>query len=149
IQEEQIFISIRGATSMLHHRQSQLAACLLVLAAFLCFGVFAPAGEEKKEDKKKPAPLLSKKDQLTEDDEKDTHKRLMNSPRKVYKIKLTEGKIYQIDLKSDDFDSVLRLEDAGGKELALNDDFMPGSLDSRILYAASKTAEYKIIATCL
>jgi hypothetical protein len=115
----------------------------------VCFGAFAPAGEEKKEDKKKPAVLFSKKDQLTDDDEKDTNKMLMNSPRKVYKIKLMEGKIYQIDLKSSDFDSVLRLEDAGGKELALNDDYMIGSLDSRILYAPSKTAEYKIIATCL
>ena len=52
----------------------------------------------------------------------------LNSPRKVYKVKLTEGKTYQIDLKSKDFDAVLRLEDPAGKEIAFNDDFEPGSL---------------------
>ena len=62
---------------------------------------------------------------------------------------LTEGKSYQIDLKSKDFDAVLRLEDPTGKEIAFNDDAGPDTLDSRIIQTINKTGEYKIIATCL
>jgi len=93
--------------------------------------------------------LLSKAEELTDKDEKDTHKALRNQPRKVYKLNLAEGKSYQIDMKSDDVDTVLRLEDPNGTEVAINDDFDPPGLDSRIIYTAPKAGEYRIIATCL
>jgi hypothetical protein len=133
-------------------QRALMVAVSFLFGLFIFTGTTTRADVKKKEEKDKPKAskvLLNKADELTDNDEKDTHKSLQNSPRKVYKLKLTEGKIYQIDLKSADFDAVLRLEDAGGKELALNDDFMVGSLNSRILYAVSKSAEYRIIATCL
>jgi hypothetical protein len=125
---------------------------LIFAATTLAFfgGVYLPGESACADEKKEPAKtLLTKSDRLTDKDEKDTHNLLTNSPRKVYKIQFAEGKTYQIDLKSSDFDAVLRLEDAKGKELALNDDYMKGSFDSRILYSAQKAGEYRIIATCL
>lgn len=113
-------------------------------------GFSAVAGEQKKDEPKSSAPLLSKVSDLTSEDEKDTHPLLTNSPRRVYKLKLTEGKTYTIDLKSKAFDAVLRLENAAGKEVAFNDDFEPGqSLDSRLVYKALKSEEYRIIVTSL
>ena len=126
-----------------------LAVCLFVVGCFLLSGANVRAGGEKPKETPKSGPLLAKEDELTDADEKDTHPQLTTSPRKVYAIKLAEGKTYQIDLKSKDFDAVLRLEDSTGKEVAFNDDFQQGSLDSRIVYTATKGGEYKIIATCL
>src|SRR4051812_37419318 len=105
---------------------------LLGLSGLLVSTATVPA--ETKKDGKKSASLLNKKDELKDGDEKDTHEKLTDSPRKVYKIKMMEGKTYQLDLKSDDFDAVLRIENAAGKEVAFNDD-APGekTLDSRII----------------
>jgi thiol-disulfide isomerase/thioredoxin len=89
--------------------------------------------------------LLSKSDSLTDKDQKDT--KMKNSYRKVFTVKLTEGQAYKIDLSSTDFDTFLRLENAKGKELAFNDDIDPKNLDSRLIFVAPKTEEYKIIAT--
>jgi thiol-disulfide isomerase/thioredoxin len=136
---------------MLSIRRTVMAASLLALGGLLWAATATHAGaqEKKKGEPKSDGALLSKNEELTAEDEKDTHAQLKNSPRKVYKIKLLEGKSYQIDLKSEDFDAVLRLEDSTGKELAYNDDFKQGSLDSRIIYSISKTGEYRIIATLL
>ena len=138
---------------MSSHRRSWLAACSLIVACVLLSGVNVGAGDKdkKKVEKKKEEakPLLTKAEELTADDEKDTHPRLNMSPRKVYKFQMAEGKTYQIDLKSKDFDSVLRLEDVTGKQVALNDDYAPPLLDSRIIYRAPKAGEFKIIATNL
>ncbi|HEV3255490.1 MAG TPA: hypothetical protein VG013_01295, partial [Gemmataceae bacterium] len=46
------------------------------------------------------------------------------------------------------FDTFLRLEDPAGKEVAFIDDDEQPALDSRIIYRAPKTGEYRIIATC-
>ena len=133
---------------MVNHRRIGSAACLLILTCLVLSSAHLGAGDKKKkQDDAKP--LLNKAEELTADDEKDTHPRLKNSPRKVFKFPMAEGKIYQIDLKSKDFDSVLRLEDPAGKQVALNDDYAPPSLDSRIIYRAAKAGEFKIIATCL
>jgi thiol-disulfide isomerase/thioredoxin len=122
----------------------------------VCFGVDGPATanpvgarDERKANARASAVLLSKNEELADNDEKDTRAELKNSPRKVYKIKLLEGKTYQIDLTSQDFDALLRLEDRAGKEITGNNDFEPGSLDSRIAHTIDKTGEYRIIATCL
>ena len=91
---------------------------------------------------------LNKSEELKADDEKDA--KLTKSPRKVYKVKLAEGKTYQIDLKSKDFDAFLRVEDATGREVAFNDDARGGgTYDSRVIYKAAKSGEYSIIATSL
>jgi len=121
-----------------------MGASLLTLAAFALAHLSGTsvAAREKKTDEK--AAILTKTGQLKADDEKDT--KLTNSPRTVVPIKLTSGKVYQIDLKSKDFDSFLRLEDSTGKEVAFDDDG-GGFPDARIEYKASKTEEFKIIVT--
>ncbi len=130
---------------MLPCRKTWLTAALLVLGCFLLSAAPAKAGEKKKTTGPKAgAPLLSKAEELSADDEKDTKR--INSVRKSYPIKLTEGKTYQIDMKSKDVDSYLRLEDSAGKEVAFDDDG-GGFPDARITYKAPKTDDYKIIAT--
>ena len=102
---------------------------------------------EAKTDKSVGA-IFSKLDELSNDDDKDV--KLTNSPCKKYTVKFAEGKIYQIDLKSKDFDAFLRLEDPTGKEVAYNDDAPGGStLDSQIIYKAPKAGDFKIVATSL
>jgi hypothetical protein len=138
---------------MSHHCRSCLAACLMGVGCLLFVGIDVSAGDKKKDEKqkekpKKPAPLLEKAEELKTSDEKDTKPGLTKSPRKVYSITFAEGKKYQIDLKSKDFDPFLRLLDAQGAEVAFNDDFDPfASLDSRIVYQPAKSGEYKIIVT--
>lgn len=145
---------------MLTFRATWSIPGLLILAGLVPGVVPVDAGEKKagvkdaskkaeaaKEEAPSAAPLLSKKDELTAADDKDS--KHTSSPRKRYPVKLTEGKVYQIDLKSKDFDAVLRLENSAGQEVAYNDDFEPSSLDSRIIYKAAKTGAYTIIATSL
>jgi hypothetical protein len=136
-----------------------LGGVFLLFAAVL----FAPlldgwAGEkqaDKKEEKKKKGTkkgnqLLNKSDELTQSDQTDTNPIVSKSRRKVYTVKLSAGKAYQIDLKSKDFDAFLRLEDPAGKELVVNDDVAgSASLDSRIYYKVTKPGEYRVVATSL
>ena len=116
----------------------------LGLGCLLLAGVSASGQDVKKADKEM---LLSKKDSLADNDKMDTK---LKKPCKTYKVKLVQGKAYRIDLTSPDFDAFLRLEDSKGKEVAFNDDVDPANmiLDSRIIYAAPKTGEYTIIASC-
>src|SRR5262249_62352742 len=112
---------------------------LIAAGCLFATGVNARADEPKASKKAtKGATLLTKNDELTDQDEKDTFREgmfdLTGSPRKVYKVKLTEGKAYQIDLKSKDFNAVLRLVDAGGKQVPFNADYSLDSLQSRIVY---------------
>jgi hypothetical protein len=119
---------------MEHQRKTFVLAVVCLLAISLT----ATAG----------GPLLSKSAELSKDDEKDTKPELKGSPRKVYSIALTAGKVYQIDLKSKDFDAYLRLEDAKGNEVAFNDDVNPSiSFDARIIYKPATSGDFKIIVT--
>ncbi len=65
---------------------------------------------------------------------------------KIFAVKLTKGKTYQIDMMSKDLDSFLRLEDAAGKELAKDDDGGDGR-NARIQFACPEDGEYRIMAT--
>ncbi len=89
-------------------------------------------------------PILKKEDKLTQDDPKD--KVLRDSYSKAYTIKFEEGKSYRIDMVSAQVDSLLRLENANGQQLALDDDF-GGFPHARIIFQPKETGEYKIIAT--
>jgi thiol-disulfide isomerase/thioredoxin len=100
------------------------------------------AGEKKADG----AAGLKVTGKLSPDDPKD---KLLKNPHKAYEFKMEAGKIYVIDLSSKDFDAVLRLENPDGKQVAINDDAEPGTLDSRIVYKAPKDGTYKIIATYL
>src|SRR5579859_6858425 len=112
---------------MLRSARNGLAA---VLAGCLLSSAATTFAQEKGQEPAKGEMLLTKSESLTDKDEKDS--KLKNSHRKAYAIKLTEGKAYRIDLNSKDFDTFLRLEDASGKEVALNDDVAPDNLNSRI-----------------
>jgi hypothetical protein len=65
---------------------------------------------------------------------------------KIYSVKLKAGKTYQIDMKSNDIDSYLRLEDSVGKQLAKDDD-SGGGHDARIIFNCPADGVYRIIAT--
>ena len=117
--------------------------------ALVCALGLVDAGDKKPADKgkeeKKVAPLVDKKSELNKDDERDT--KLTKSLRKVFAVKLEKDRIYRIELKSEKFDAVLRLEDSAGKEVAFDDD-SAGNLNARIWFKASAAGEYTIVATC-
>ncbi len=71
---------------------------------------------------------------------------------KVYLVKLQKDKTYTIRLNSPDtkaLDPYLRVEDAGKKQLASNDDDPDGmgDLNSRLDFTAPQDGTYRIIAT--
>jgi len=113
----------------------------LMVVAALCLSVAPQVVAQGEKDFKAEG-------KLSKDDPKD--KLLKNSPVKAYDYKMKSNTIYVIDLKSKDFDAVLRLEDPKGKQVAINDD-APGekTLDSRIVYKAPADGTYKIFATSL
>lgn len=70
-------------------------------------------------------------------------------PSKLYSFQFVEGRTYTIDLRSDDFDAYLRLEDPGGKVVAEDDDSGGGKTmhDARIVYKALKNGTYTVVCT--
>ena len=131
---------------MLYVRTIRALAFLFGLGCLLAWGASAaPAGEKNG----KSESVFKKTESLTDKDEIDTGLMTKKSHRKVYKLKLMEGTAYRIDMIGTEkgFDSFIRIENAAGKEIAFNDDVAPGNLDSRLLFAPSKTGEYRIIAT--
>jgi len=102
--------------------------------------VLARAGDKGGDDKP-----LKIEGQLTQDDPKD--KTVKESPSKSYPYKMKKGQIYVIDMVSTEIDSLLRLEDPTGKQVALDDDG-GGFPNARIAHKAADDGEYKIIATC-
>jgi hypothetical protein len=68
---------------------------------------------------------------------------------KVFLVEMEEGKTYQIDMRSTDFDAYLFLESPDEKLLAQDDDSGGGvtGLDARIIHKAAKTGKYRVIAS--
>jgi Bacterial pre-peptidase C-terminal domain len=97
-----------------------------------------------KKDKEKKLEDVVVNDALTNGDLRD--KSRTQSFCKTYTFKMTEGKRYQLDMKSKDVDSYLRLEDPQGQQVAADDD-SGGFPDARITYRAPKTGDYTIICT--
>jgi thiol-disulfide isomerase/thioredoxin len=130
---------------MLHHGKTWLTAFVFGCGCVLLTGTpssLRAAGGDKQDPKD---VLLRKAEAVTKDDEKDT--KLKSFHRKVYTVKLMQGKAYRINLDSKDFDTFLRLENSTGKEVAFNDDVKQGNLNSQIVYETPKTGEYRIIVT--
>jgi hypothetical protein len=67
-------------------------------------------------------------------------------PHRTHELKLEADKTYQIDLRSDDFDSYLLLEDSAGKVLEADDDG-GGFPHARIVFTPTKAGAYRVIAT--
>ena len=65
---------------------------------------------------------------------------------KVFLIKLTAKQKYQIDLTSNQFDPVLRIENTRGKELAFDDD-SGGFPNARLTFVPPADGVYRIVAT--
>ncbi len=128
-------------------RRNLLWSVFMLAAAALLFPANGYAGEkDKKEDK---APAIGKeptviKGELAADDPVDPKTK---NPSKTHKVVLAEGKVYRIDMTSNEVDSFLRLENADGKQLAFDDDG-GGFPHARIVQKIDKAGEYRIIATC-
>jgi thiol-disulfide isomerase/thioredoxin len=117
-----------------------------LLTLGLALGLLLLPSLGNSQDKKPGDPELKVEGKITEDDPKD---KVIKQPHKVHEFKMKAKSIYVIDLKSKDFDSILRLVDSNGKQLALNDDATPDTLDARIVFKAKKDGTYKIIAATL
>src|SRR5262245_6732475 len=96
------------------------ARWLAAVVALLCPAPLA-AGDGKKDDKSAAdKPLHVFRGTLTDKDPPDPL--LKKSPHKVHEVQLKAGAVYRIDLESKDFDALLRVEDATGKLLAVDND---------------------------
>jgi thiol-disulfide isomerase/thioredoxin len=113
--------------------------CGVAVLALVPAGWAQAAGEKGDKDKE-----LKVSGELKNDDPFDKVRE--KSYCKTYKFKMTKDKKYQIDMKSKDVDSYLRLEDSGGKQLAFDDDG-GGFPDARIVFTAPKDDTYVIICT--
>src|SRR5262249_42188265 len=110
--------------------------CSLVVLALVPAGWARAAGKDDKG--------LNVSGELTKDDPFD--KVRAKSHCKTYKFMMAKDKTYQIDMKSKELDSFLRLEDSTGKQLAMDDDG-GGFPDARIVFTAPKDDTYVIICT--
>src|SRR5271155_162841 len=54
------------------------------------------------------------------------------SHQRVHEVDLKANQVYLIELRSVDFDTFLRVEDAKGKSLTDNNDITPGNTNSRL-----------------
>jgi serine/threonine protein kinase len=70
-------------------------------------------------------------------------------PDAVHEVTLAAGTWVVVEMRSKQFDTLLQLEDEGGKRLAENDDIEPKAkdLNSRIVYRATADGVYRLIAT--
>lgn len=106
--------------------------------------VFLPALHQRVFLVPASAALLQVKDALTSSDRID---RVQSKCfHKAFETRLSAGRTYVIDLKTDQFDAYLRLENSAGKELASDDDGGDGH-NARIVFAPSRDDTYRIIAT--
>jgi V8-like Glu-specific endopeptidase len=88
--------------------------------------------------------IYQKKDRLTLDD---PSSKLNNGANyKSYPVPLKAGGTYTFDLRSNQFDTFLRLEDPDGKKVAEDDD-SGGDVNARIVYRALRDGEYRVIVT--
>src|SRR5271157_3091118 len=87
--------------------------CLAALLGLALTGQATLAGEKKIE-------MASEKGEFNATTAKDTVR--TDCPSKLYSFKFVEGRTYTIELRSDDFDAYLRLEEPAGKVVAEDDD---------------------------
>jgi hypothetical protein len=121
----------------------RFSMALLLTACFL-LQTQLRAGDKKNPDKKNEPNEIVVKGELVKADLKDKVRTGMYC--KTYTYKMIEGRNYQIDMKSKEMDSYLRLEDPAGQSIAEDDDG-GGFPDARIVIRAPKTGDYTIVAT--
>lgn len=91
-----------------------------------------------------PPPVFEKTGELTDKDSRDTVN--PQTYAKVHEVKLQADRIYRIDLTSKDFDTVLRLENAAGGKIAVDDDGA-GDSNSRLILGVTKDGVYRLVVT--
>jgi hypothetical protein len=69
------------------------------------------------------------------------------SHQKVHELELKAGATYMIDLRSIDFDTFLRLENAAGNKISENDDLGDADANSRLGFVPKKTGTYRAVVT--
>jgi len=121
---------------------------VLLIAVALALAPSVRGGGDKK-DAKPDGPAAGKdvriEGELTSDDPLD--KVLGKSHAKVHPFKMRAGTVYKIEMTNESkIDPLLRLEDAKGAELAMDDDGA-GFPNARIIFKAPTDGEYRIIAT--
>lgn len=104
--------------------------------AFVVF--FSALGPVHAQDK----PYFEKSDELTNKDPRDT--KITKSYAKVHEVQLKGDQLYRIDLMSKDFDALLRLEDADGGKIAIDDD-SGDKTDSRLIVSVPRDGVYKLV----
>jgi hypothetical protein len=117
-----------------------------LFSALLALALLAGAVQAQKDKDKAPAKgedVLNVTGLLKEGDRRD---RVTKHPSTAHGVWLVEGRTYTIDLKSKEFDAFLRLEDAAGKQLALDDD-SGGFPNARIIFRSPKSGLYRVIVT--
>jgi serine/threonine-protein kinase len=65
----------------------------------------------------------------------------------IHELELTVANTYRIDMVSEVFDCLLRLEDAHGKVLAASDNIAPNNPNARINFTPKIAGTYRIVAT--
>jgi hypothetical protein len=66
---------------------------------------------------------------------------------KVHLIELKAGNTYVLDLESTEFNTVLKLEEPGGKQLAKGNHFDNDAHQARIVFSPTADAVYRIVVT--
>jgi hypothetical protein len=123
-----------------------MMGCMLVSMQLHAGDKVEPKKDAKKEEIKEERKDTVVDDALTNADVKD--KVLTQSYCKTYTYKMTQGRKYQIDLISANFDAYLRLENPKGEQVASDDD-SGGMLNSRIIYQAPVTGDFTVCAMSL
>ena|SRR6516164_4933649 len=121
-----------------------LAGSLLLQGGLWAGDQKAKEAEKKKREAAKPIVV---NDQWINADLKD--KIYTNSFFKSYTFKMQKDKSYQVDLNANNYRAVLRLENAAGDQLASDVDRFGGNQPATVVYRATKTEDYQIIATAL
>jgi hypothetical protein len=119
----------------------------VILGAVVSF--LLPATAFAQQDKKPERKVEQMKENgvFTAETPKDKVK--TDCPGKLYTLNMVPGRTYIIELKSEDFDAFLRLEDPNGKTIKDDDDSGggPKGTDARIIFKADKAGTYTIAAT--
>jgi hypothetical protein len=84
-------------------------------------------------------------DKLTDGDAQQVFMAVNNNPHQVFMLKLKKGDKVLFELTSDDFDTVVIVEDPKKTVLAFNDDAEEGTLNSRLEWTVPADDEYRII----
>ena len=109
---------------------------VVTLTLCLCGGVPARTQDAKQ---------ITITGELTKDDPFDKERK--KSYHKVHELDLKAGETYVIDLRSVDFDTFLRLENAAGQKLGENDDVSKLDLNSRLSFAVKKAGKLRVVVT--